>query len=187
MPRLPMFPRSPLTQGFRWWRLTGVTLLIVLLAVAGLVFLPAGQSAASEGCGGAGRMEVTVLVRPSGGERFAALGADGGSPYIDTSLGRTIVPLRPLFDALSPGQQVTTWDPQTRTASFRQQGHMISVAFPGGSTRAYSMRVDGRDLPIHSFLCNGRIYAPARYLVEAMGMEIRYFEHGIVVIDPVGR
>ena len=98
-----------------------------------------------------------------------------------------MVPLRALITAISPGDPDIQWDQPNRTALFRQASKLMAIRYTGIGDRAYSLTVNGQTHNIHTFICGGRVYAPARYISEVLGLQIDYFDDGIVVIDPVTR
>ncbi len=165
----------------RWTRWVGLVVGLLVMGGTG-VLLP--DAAAAPDCGPRDRFPATLLVRPDAGWPFVGLESDGADPYIDPSTNRTIVPMRSLFTALAPGEANATWDEPNRTALFQYRDHVMAIRYPAAGTTAYSVLLDGRDLPIHTFICDGRVYGPARYVVEALGIGIRYHGDGVVIIDP---
>jgi hypothetical protein len=158
---------------------------LLLLPLVAWVPLLASAVDAAEVCGEPGvRQPVTLLVRPGETYPFIGLDPEGHSPYIDSGTSRTMAPLRPLFTALSPHTESVRWDQGTRTATFSVGASQMSIQYPSGSTRGYTANINGRNVVLNSHLCNGRVYAPVRTVVEAMDVGIAYYPEGIVVIDP---
>lgn len=157
---------------------------ILLLPLLAWPSLTAPVASAAEPCGAEVRQPVTLLVRPGESYPFVGLDPEGHSPFIDSVASRTIAPLRPLFTALSPHTESVQWDERTRTASFSYGTNHMSIQFPPSSLRAYTANINGRNLHLNTHLCNGRVYAPIRTVVEAMDIGIAYYPEGIVVVDP---
>lgn len=165
-----------------WFISSGLALLLFGLAV------PWPEAGASGTCGPTGQLPVTILARPGTGHPFLPLDDTLGNSYIDPNSYRTMVPLRALVTAVSPyDPDAIRWDSSNRTALVRYAGKAMSITYSANSDRAYSLTVNGQSHAIHTFICQGRIYAPARYISEVLGLRIDYFEDGIVVIDPVTR
>lgn len=143
----------------------------MLTALAALLLALALTPAA-----GAAEKDVTVLVN---GE--AVVWTDA-KPFINSD-GRTMVPLRPVADAMG---LETGWDPEKRTASFTMTGTAYNgrcpwtntIAFPIGKSTATGTAsanwvdsepdVDTVTIPMDTaaVIVGGRTYAPVRYLAE---------------------
>lgn len=89
-------------------------------------------------------------------------------PYIDTSSGRTLVPVRYLGDALSAQ---TDWDANTQTVTVTKDSTTISIVI--GST---ALKVNGQvqTLDQAPVISNGRTYLPARWVAEALGYTVSW-------------
>lgn len=112
-------------------------------------------------------LSLTMLL-PS---TFAVdLYADGGALQTDvppTILnGRTLVPLRAIFEALDAD---VTWDNATQTASAQKAGTSVQVAID--NTTAY---VNGRaqTLDVPAKLIGGRTMVPARFVSESLDARV---------------
>ncbi|HYG56787.1 MAG TPA: copper amine oxidase N-terminal domain-containing protein [Symbiobacteriaceae bacterium] len=158
-------------------------MLAAILLGSGAPLPGTGVAAAAENCLPAKRLPVTLLVRS--GEAFVPLSTDGADPFIDGYTSRTVVPMRSLFEALSPGGEGVRWNEATRTSTFSYAGKSVSITFAPGTSRADFGTVNGKSTRIDAVLCGGRVWVQARRLMEAMGVDIQYFEGGIVVIDPL--
>jgi hypothetical protein len=89
-------------------------------------------------------------------------------PYIDSSSGRTLVPVRYLGDAL--GAQ-TNWDANTQTVTVTKDNMTISMVI--GST---TLNVNGQAQTMDQapVINNGRTYLPARWVAEALGYAVSW-------------
>lgn len=89
-------------------------------------------------------------------------------PYIDTSSGRTLVPVRYLGDALSAQ---TDWDGNIRTVTVTKGSMTISMVI-GSKT----LNVNGQTLTMDQapVISNGRTYLPARWVAEALGNTVSW-------------
>jgi hypothetical protein len=165
--------------------------VLTVFLLAASVFLGAwsrpAAAAASGQCLPARQLPVTVLVRSGEQQPFAALSPDDPSPFIDAATGRTIVPLRALTTALNPGTNSVRWYDDLQTATFWHGGHSLSIRFPRGADRTYSAVLDQKPISLTSYLCNGRVWVTARSVAEAFGIDIQYYENGIVLIDGAGK
>ena len=159
--------------------------LAAILGASGFLTSPGNTVEAAGHCLPDRRLPVTVLVRSTGTQSFTALSADGAEPFIDAYTSRTVVPMRSLFEALSPGPGSATWNEQTRTATFAYNGRHFALAFPPGTDRTFSATVDGKHAGIYAMLCGGRVWVQARPVLEALGVSVQYYEGGIVTVDPL--
>lgn len=143
----------------------------ILTALAALLLALALTPAA-----GAAEKDVNVLVN---GE--AVVWTDA-KPFINSD-GRTMVPLRPVADAMG---LETDWDPEKRAASFTMTGVAYNgrcpwtntIEFPIGKSTATGVAaanwvdsepdVDTVTIPMDTaaVIVGGRTYAPVRYLAE---------------------
>lgn len=135
----------------------------------------------------AGGRSAVVVVRGPGAPAYLSLAAEAGAePYLDPGAGRTVVPLRSLFTALSPGADAVTWDGGLRTAGFRFRGHTLTITVPQGSVRASRVEGDGQRLDVPATLCNGKLYAPLHTVAAQMGFSIRWMGDAFVAVDALG-
>lgn len=169
-------------------RLQSVLTVFLLAAsvLLGAWSRPAAAASGSE-CLPSRKLPVTVLVRGAERKPFASLAPDEPSPFIDADTGRTIVPLRALTSALTPGAESVRWYNDLQTATFWHGGHSLSVRFPRGVDRTYSAALDQKPLALTSYLCDGRVWVTARSVTEAFGIDIQYYKDGVVLIDGAGR
>lgn len=133
------------------------------------------------------QLPVTVLVRGAAGKDFAGLNPDQPAPFIDADTGRTILPLRALTAALNPGADNVRWYDDLQTATFWHGEHFLSIRFPRGADRTYSAVLDLKPISLTSYLCNGRVWVTARSVAEAFGIDIQYYDGGIVLVDGAGQ
>lgn len=82
--------------------------------------------------------------------------------------GRTLVPLREIFEALGSAVQ---WDAKTKTAT-GQRGSTV-VKLPVGSKEALR---NGQkiELDVPATIINGRTLVPARFIAESLGAEVAW-------------
>jgi hypothetical protein len=116
-----------------------------------------------------------VIARFLIGQDFYYPGSGDGTkiamdavPYIDSSSGRTLVPVRYLGDAL--GAQ-TNWDANTQTVTVTKDSTTISMVI--GST---TLTVNGQTQTMDQapVIWDGRTYLPARYVAEALGYTVSW-------------
>jgi hypothetical protein len=88
------------------------------------------------------------------------------APYIDTSSGRTLVPVRYLGDAL--GAQ-TNWDAASQTVTVTKGSTTISMVI--GST-ALNVNGQAQTMDQAPVINGGRTFLPARWVAEALGYSI---------------
>jgi hypothetical protein len=152
-----------------------------------LVGRPATALAApAESCLPASRSPVTVLVRSGKGHPFEALESDDADPFVDVKAGRTVVPMRALFEALSPGVDSVRWYADLRIATFWYQGHTLSIRFGRDTDRTYSATLDGKVTSMTSYLCDGHVWVPVRAVSEALKVGVDYANGGLVMVDALG-
>lgn len=84
--------------------------------------------------------------------------------------GRTLVPLRAIFEAL--GAKVA-WDQATRSVSATWAGGSLSL--PVGSPKA-TVKGTQRDLDVPARIISGRTMVPLRFVAEAMGAQVGWYE-----------
>ncbi len=96
------------------------------------------------------------------------------APFVDN--GRTLVPLRPIFEALGA---TIGWNAETRTVTGVRGAQ--SVALTVESDQA---RVDGRavTLQVPAKIQSGRTFVPVRFVAEALGAEVAYDAESRTVI-----
>ncbi|MFN3925023.1 MAG: copper amine oxidase N-terminal domain-containing protein [Pseudarthrobacter sp.] len=153
-----------------------------------LAALPVGPdrtALADLNCSPGEARRVNVLARPAAGLAFTSVAQIGGTPFLDTQSSTTYVPVRSLVSIIAAGEGGgTRWDEQTRTATFSRAGRTISFSIPPGTNRAERATVNGERVAVTSFICNGRLYAPARFVAASLGVELKWYADGTVVVDP---
>ena len=101
--------------------------------------------------------------------------------YVDTELiqtdtpptvvdGRTLVPVRAIFEAIGA---TVTWDEATSTATGVRGD--ITVTIQINDTTAY-VNGEPRALDVPAQLINERTMVPARFISEAMGCDVTWYE-----------
>ncbi len=92
--------------------------------------------------------------------------------------GRTFLPARFVAEQLGC---VVTWDEATQTVLIEKDDLVIALVI-GES----GIRVSGEYQAIDaaSFVTEGRTMVPIRAITEALGMQINYFDPGLIVIGP---
>ncbi len=114
--------------------------------------------------------DVTIKLEVNG-ENYV-FDEELGLPYLD-SANRTMVPLRSVSYALGLAESDVSWDEDTQTAKFTQNGR--SVSFKVGST--HCTITEGEDVSYMYMntapvLKDGHIYLPIRYLAVALGYHV---------------
>lgn len=84
--------------------------------------------------------------------------------------GRTLVPVRAIFEAIGA---TVEWDNNTRTATGYRDGVVVSIQI--GSTTAY-VNGEARMLDVPAQIINDRTMVPARFISEAMGCEVSWYQ-----------
>lgn len=101
--------------------------------------------------------------------------------YVDTELietdtpptivdGRTLVPVRAIFEAVGA---TVTWDGDTRTAVGIHGD--VTVAIQIDNSTAY-VNGEPRTLDVPAKIINGRTMVPARFISEAMGCDVTWYQ-----------
>lgn len=162
--------------------LIGVLCTIILVGFVQTLGHPTVQ--ADSHCGSPGSRRVPLLARPGAGSTFTTIGADGASPYLDHRSGTTMVPIRSLVAVIGAVDGDIRWDEPTRTATFIRSGLSLAISFVPGSHTSDRARVNGQSVAIESVICDGRLYAPARFVANALGVSLKWYPDGTVVIDP---
>ena len=92
--------------------------------------------------------------------------------------GRTFLPARFVAEQLGC---VVTWDEATQTVLIEKDDLVIALVI-GES----GIRVSGeyKAIDAASFVTEGRTMVPIRAIAEALGMQINYFDPGLIVIGP---
>jgi hypothetical protein len=101
--------------------------------------------------------------------------------YVDTELietdtpptvvdGRTLVPVRAIFEALGA---TVDWDNTTRTATGKRGDTTVVIQI--GNTTAY-VNGEAKTLDVPAQLINGRTMVPARFVSEALGCEVTWYQ-----------
>lgn len=161
-------------------RLSVLPLLVSLAAF--LLPRPTVANEAGPACAPEGSRPLIVLARPETGRSFARLG--GPDSFVDPAVDRAIVPIRALTEALAPGEGSVRWESDTRTATFARGPHLLSISIPLGRSRTGVAVVNGRAVQVDTFICDGHLYAPARFAAAALGAGIRWYPDRTVIIDP---
>lgn len=84
--------------------------------------------------------------------------------------GRTLVPVRAIFEAIGA---TVEWDNTTRTATGAKSGTIVSIQID--NTTAY-VNGEARTLDVPAQLINNRTMVPARFISEAMGCEVTWYQ-----------
>lgn len=101
--------------------------------------------------------------------------------YVDTNLvetdtpptvvdGRTLVPVRAIFEAIGA---TVEWDNATRTATGVRGETTVTIQID--NTTAY-VNGEAKTLDVPAQLINGRTMVPARFISEAMGCEVTWYQ-----------
>lgn len=101
--------------------------------------------------------------------------------YVDTELiqtdtpptvvdGRTLVPVRAIFEAIGA---TVTWDESASTATGVRGGVVVNIQI--NNTTAY-VNGEPRVLDVPAQLINERTMVPARFISEAMGCDVTWYE-----------
>ena len=95
--------------------------------------------------------------------------------------GRTLVPLRAIFEALGA---TVEWDQATKTVSSTKDGVSISLAI--GSNTLYK-NDEAKELDVPAMIIGGRTMVPARAIAEAYGVEVAWdaATRTVVLTQPV--
>ena len=84
--------------------------------------------------------------------------------------GRTLVPLRAIFEAL--GAEVE-WDNNTRTAIGTRGNTVVSVQI---NSRIAYVNGEEKELDVPAQIINNRTMVPARFVSEAMGCKVTWYQ-----------
>lgn len=84
--------------------------------------------------------------------------------------GRTLVPVRAIFEAIGA---TVTWENDTRTAIGVRGDTTVIIQID--NTTAY-VNGEARELDVPAQLINGRTMVPARFISEAMGCEVTWYQ-----------
>jgi hypothetical protein len=98
------------------------------------------------------------------------------APYIDSSSGRTLIPVRYLANAV--GAQ-TAWAGTTQTVTVTGNGMTISMVI--GNT-ALTVNDQAQTLDQAPVINNGRTYLPARWVAQALGYNVDWDATNQIVI-----
>lgn len=110
-----------------------------------------------------------------------AASANAVDLYVDTTLlktdtpptivdGRTLVPLRVIFEALGA---TVEWDQATKTATGTRDDVTVSIQIDNQT--AY-INGEARTLDVPAQLINNRTMVPARFVSEAMGCDVTWYQ-----------
>jgi hypothetical protein len=103
------------------------------------------------------------------------------APYIDPAIGRTLVPVRYLADALGA---TTNWDADTQEVTVATAVYNIAMTI-GSTTLAVNGQAQTMD--VAPVINNGRTYMPARWVANALGYQVDWnAQYQIVIIWPNG-
>lgn len=84
--------------------------------------------------------------------------------------GRTLVPVRAIFEAIGASVE---WDAATRTATGVKGGTTVSIQIDNKT--AY-VNGEARTLDVPAQLINNRTMVPARFISEAMGCDVTWYQ-----------
>ena len=84
--------------------------------------------------------------------------------------GRTLVPLRAIFEAL--GAEVE-WDNDTRTATGMRDNVVVNVQI---DNRIAYVNGEAKELDVPAQIINNRTMVPARFISEAMGCKVAWYQ-----------
>lgn len=124
------------------------------------------------------------LALPSPGVRALAVRVNGAALRLDPApvvvSGRTLVPMRPIAEAL--GAEVA-WDEAARTAVVSLGGRRVEIA-PGKRTA----RVDAAEVELDqpALVIGGRTLLPLRFVAESLGFTVAYdaAANAAEIVDP---
>ena len=101
---------------------------------------------------------------------------DNVNPYIDPESGRTLVPMRDIYQAIGA---VVQWDADTRTAIAVKGDTYVTVQI--GSTKAF-VNSEEHTLDVAGVITNDRTFLPLRLVVEAMGAQVEWDNENYAVM-----
>lgn len=101
---------------------------------------------------------------------------DNVNPYIDPESGRTLVPMRDIYQAIGA---VVQWDADTRTAIAVKGDTYVTVQI--GSTKAF-VNSEEHTLDVAGVITNDRTFLPLRFVVEAMGAQVEWDNENYAVM-----
>ena len=84
--------------------------------------------------------------------------------------GRTLVPLRAIFEAL--GAEIE-WDNDTRTATGTRGDTVVSVQI---DNKVAYVNGEAKELDVPAQIINNRTMVPARFVSEAMGCKVTWYQ-----------
>ena len=84
--------------------------------------------------------------------------------------GRTVVPLRAIFEAIGANVE---WDNDTRTATGTRDNTTVVIQIDNPTAYINS---EARTLDVPAQLINGRTMVPARFISEAMGCDVTWYD-----------
>lgn len=84
--------------------------------------------------------------------------------------GRTLVPVRAIFEAIGA---TVTWDSATRTATGVRDDVVVTIQIDNAT--AY-VNGEARTLDVPAQIINNRTMVPARFISEAMGCEVTWYQ-----------
>ena len=101
---------------------------------------------------------------------------DNVNLYIDPESGRTLVPMRDIYQAIGA---VVQWDADTRTAIAVKGDTYVTVQI--GSTKAF-VNSEEHTLDVAGVITNDRTFLPLRFVVEAMGAQVEWDNENYAVM-----
>lgn len=101
---------------------------------------------------------------------------DNVNPYIDSESGRTLIPMRDIYQAIGA---VVQWDEDTRTAIAVKGDTYVTVQI--GSTKAF-VNSEEHTLDVAGVITNDRTFLPLRFVVEAMGAQVEWDNENYAVM-----
>ena len=104
---------------------------------------------------------------------------DDVNPYIDAESGRTLVPMRDIYEAIGA---VVQWDADTRTAIAVKGDTYVTVQI--GSTKAF-VNSEEHTLDVAGVITEDRTFLPLRFVVEAMGAAVEWDNDNYAVMITV--
>lgn len=129
-------------------------------------------------------MSVSALADNSpsvyiNGEKI--LFAENVNPYIDAESGRTLVPMRDIYEAIGATVQ---WDADKRTAIAVKDNTCVTVQI--GNKKAF-VNNEEHTLDVEGVITNDKTFLPLRFVVEAMGAEVLWDSENYAVMITVAK
>ena len=105
--------------------------------------------------------------------------ADNVNPYIDVTSGRTLVPMRGIYEAIGA---TVEWDGVTRTA-FAMKGDTYTTV-QIGNKKAF-VNNEEHTLDVEAVITNDRTFLPLRFVAEALGAQVEWDHDNYAVVITV--